>query len=224
VGQRIRVAEQPVEIVGVSEALRLTELTTPPAEAIFLSRPISTALQAPLTVLFRTADVAGAPHVEVRNAIRAVLPDVPIPEPTLLTDRIDEQVTQQRVLSRVLTLVAILAMVVAAIGLYGVVSLAVAQRRHEFGIRLAIGANGPRIARLVFGAAARIVGLGTVLGLLGAYALGHMVRSLLFGVSGTDVMAYLAATTFLTLVAAVACALPAWAAMRTSPTAILRGS
>ena len=145
-----------------------------------------------------------------------------MPPLTPLTDRIDVQLSEQRIIARLFGLLSSLAVLLAAVGLYGVVAFAVAGRKREFGIRVALGADGPRISRLVFRSATTIVVWGTLLGLAGAYVLSRVIESRLFGVEAVDATSYIAAIALLAVVAVLACWIPAAAAVRVDPVATLR--
>jgi ABC-type antimicrobial peptide transport system permease subunit len=112
--------------------------------------------------------------------------------------------------------------VLAALGVYGLVAQATAERSREFGIRIAIGASASQIVRLVFRFAATIAVMGTVGGIVLAYFGSRTVSSMLFGITALDARAYLAAIGALALVVAAACAIPAVRAMRVEPVEVLR--
>jgi putative ABC transport system permease protein len=114
------------------------------------------------------------------------------------------------------------ALLLAAIGVYGLMAYAIAQRTREFGIRLALGADPARVVRLVLGSGARLVAGGIVLGLLGALALTKIVSSMLYGVTARDPLTFAVMTLVLALVASVACYLPARRAARVDPVEVLR--
>jgi ABC-type antimicrobial peptide transport system permease subunit len=117
---------------------------------------------------------------------------------------------------------AILATLLAAIGLYGVLSFTVAQRRREIGLRMALGADGGRIGRLVLARLGRMIFVGAVVGLFAALALGQLARSQLFGVEGLPPFLFAGAAICTTAIALVAGAVPAWRAARVDPMAALR--
>ncbi|HEV7669647.1 MAG TPA: FtsX-like permease family protein [Thermoanaerobaculia bacterium] len=115
-----------------------------------------------------------------------------------------------------------LALVLAAVGLYGVMPFAVAQRQREIGIRMALGAGSPSVLRLILGQAMWIVGIGLAAGLGLGFGVGHLAQSLLFGTPATDPVALLGASTLLALVALVASFVPARRAAGVDPSTVLR--
>src|SRR5262249_62193986 len=117
---------------------------------------------------------------------------------------------------------AALAMGLAAFGIYGVLAYTVAQRTHEIGIRPALGAQHRDVLRLVLRQGGALVGLGLALGLLGASATTQAMRSLLFGVSSTDLLTFVSVALLLTLVALLACWIPARRATKVDPLIALR--
>lgn len=114
-----------------------------------------------------------------------------------------------------------MALFLAAIGIYGVLAYQVSQRRREIGIRMALGAGAPRIFGLVLGEGATIVGVGTVLGLVGAFFLRRALETQLYGVSAMDVRVVAVVGGVLLAVALLACVVPAGRAARTDPTVAL---
>jgi ABC-type antimicrobial peptide transport system permease subunit len=117
---------------------------------------------------------------------------------------------------------AALALVLGAVGIYGVVSYSVTQRRPEIGMRMALGAQRQDILRLIVGHGARLALIGVAIGIGGAFALTRLIRTMLFGVSITDPLTFLAVAMVLTTVALAACYIPARRAIRIDPIVALR--
>lgn len=225
VGQSVRVglrvtSLEEAEIIGVVGDVRLADVRSEPDEAVFL--PLVSELMGPLALLARTSPIGPPPHNAIREAMEAVIPSIAVPQPVPLRDRIDAQLAEQLVFMRLLGLLSVLAVVLAGVGLYGVIAFAVAGRRRELGIRMALGADGRRVAGLVAGMAVRVVASGTALGIAGAYALSGLIESQLFGVEAVDLPSYALAAALLAAVAASACLAPALAAARVDPANTLR--
>jgi len=134
----------------------------------------------------------------------------------------DESIRRPRLLAQLLGGFAGLALLLAAIGTYGVLSYMVAERRREIGIRMALGADQGDVLGQVMKQGLALTTVGIVAGLGGAFALNQVIASLLFGVQPTDTTTIVAVVATITLVATVACLLPAWRASRVDPNVVLR--
>jgi uncharacterized membrane protein YqjE len=160
---------------------------------------------------------------EIANIIAArTASAVPLSEPRPLTAGIDRELSEQRMFAWMLSLLAALGFVLAALGLYGLIAQMTIERRREFGIRLALGAAGSDIARLVARYAVVVASIGIVIGLTLSYFGARLIQSMLFGVSVLDPTVYVAAVLTLTMVVAIACVAPAWRAVRVQPVEVLR--
>jgi putative ABC transport system permease protein len=158
----------------------------------------------------------------IRSEVQLIDADQPLADVRTLEQRIAETVVRQRAIMFLLSVFALLALVLAAVGIYGVVSYSVARRTREIGIRMALGADRNRVLRLIFLQGMRLIAVGVALGLAGSYALTRLMESLLFGVSATDPMTFAGISSLLVLVALGACFVPARRAMRVDPMTALR--
>jgi putative ABC transport system permease protein len=158
----------------------------------------------------------------IQAAIREVDKDQPVYQVQTIEELIRDTVGTRRFALTILILFAVLALVLAVSGIYGVISYSVAQRTQEIGIRMALGARATDVLRLVLGQFMRLTVLGVGLGLVAAYLLTRLMASLLFGVTATDVTTFILVSIGLSLVALVACLIPASRATRVDPLLALR--
>ncbi len=210
------------EVVGVVGDVKSTGLRIDVPPAAYLAFPGS--LDEPggriLTVRTDAAPMTVLPSI--RANIAALDPGLAVIEPRTMDDVIADGMADTRLQTWLLGAFAALAVVLAAVGLYSVMAFLVAQRKHEIGIRMALGAGHGDLARLVLGHAARLVGIGLTVGLGGAFWLTRLIRGLLFGVAASDAPTFTVVAALLALVALAACAVPAWRAMRVDPIVALR--
>jgi len=168
---------------------------------------------------------SGAPlHLAgpVRDAVHAVDKDQPVSQAMTLESVVGDALAQRRLQSSLFAGFALIALLLAAIGLFGVLSQLVVQRMREFGIRMALGAQAGAILRMVLRHALGLVLAGAAIGIMGYLALARFLASLLYQVSGTDPWTIAGVTALLTGVALLACAVPAWRASRVDPGIVLR--
>jgi predicted permease len=158
----------------------------------------------------------------IQSAIREVDKDQPVYQIQTMEELIRDSVGTRRFALTILILFAVLALVLALSGIYGVISYSVTQRTQEIGIRMALGASATDVLRLVLGQCMRLTVVGVALGLVGAYALTRLMTSLLFGVTATDVTTFVLVSISLLVVALVACLIPARRATRVDPLVALR--
>jgi putative ABC transport system permease protein len=158
----------------------------------------------------------------MRAAIWSVDRDQPVWKIRSMHSLLERDIAPQRFTTMLAVAFALLALVLAAIGVYGVMSYAVAQRTREIGIRMALGAGQGQVVRMVVLRGLWIVGVATTLGLTASYAGARFIRSQLFGVSATDLVTFLAVPAALALVATLACYLPARRAARVDPVVALQ--
>lgn len=158
----------------------------------------------------------------IQSAIREIDKDQPVYQVQTIDELIRDTVATRRFALMILISFAVLALVLAMSGIYGVISYSVSQRTQEIGIRMALGARSGDVLRLVLVQFMRLTVVGVVLGLVGAYALTRLMTSLLFGVTATDITTFVLVSASLSLVALVACLIPARRATRVDPLVALR--
>jgi putative ABC transport system permease protein len=168
-----------------------------------------------------TEDTAAVAR-EIRTHLRALDPNLPIDDVRTLGYAAARSAAQPRFRTYVLAGFAAVSLLLAATGLYGLLSYSVTQRVREIGVRMALGATPRDVLRLVVGEGMALVAVGAVAGVIAAAAAGRLVTALLFGVSATDPATYAAVIAVLGLVASAACCLPALRAARVSPMSALR--
>lgn len=206
-------------IVGVVGDIRRDSLTDEPPAAIYMPEG-----QMPMGMSFlvRSAASPDSAVSGVRAAVRLVDTNVPVYDIRTLDQYLGLATAQSRFNTIVLALFAALAMVLSAVGLYGVISYSVAQRTHEFGVRMALGASRGNLLGVVLRQGLALVLVGIGLGLLGALELTRFLSSLLYGVGPRDPLTFIGVSLILTLVALLACYVPARRAMRVDPMVALR--
>lgn len=225
-GERLRLGSVTLEVVGVVEDVRLLGLEKDPQPELFMSYHLAQDLSgsdaARLTLLVRTKDDPLAVVPFVRSAVLDLEPTLPLEAVGTLYDRLSESVARPRFYATLLSLFALLALLLAAVGIYGLLAYQVAQRSREIGVRRALGARRSDILRAVLWEGLILVAVGLVLGTLTAAGVTRVLSSLLFGIPPLDPWAYGLASASLVTVAALACYLPARRATRVEPWVALR--
>ena len=219
IGQRVNLGSF-VTVVGVVSDIRRRALDTPPRPAVYL--PYSQFVLPYMGVMVRTDTGAAATAAAVKSAVAEMDPELPIGDVKTIEQMIGESTGQPRFRSFLLASFAGLALLLAAVGVYGLISFTVAQRVPEIGVRLALGANPWQVFRLVIGDGLRLAVAGIVLGMVAAVAATRLVSGLLFNTSTTDPLIYASLSLLLLTMAALACYVPARRAMRIDPMTALR--
>ncbi|HRI16568.1 MAG TPA: ABC transporter permease [Verrucomicrobiota bacterium] len=176
-----------------------------------------------MTLVIKTATSPIALAEPARTAILTVDPDQPVANILTMEQIVTRSVAERRLATLLLSLFAGLALALAVIGLYGVMAFNVTNRTREIGIRLALGAQTNDVLGLILKHGGTLIGWGIVLGLVGAFAVAQLMKSLLFQVGAADPMTYVATPVVLALVALAACFIPARRAARVDPMVALRG-
>ncbi|MEZ5521978.1 MAG: ABC transporter permease [Dokdonella sp.] len=208
-------------IVGVVGTTKYTDLAAANREETYYFE-FSDSAPASAMLTLRSTIPPAALVEPLREAIRSIDVDLPLFDVKTMQERIDLSLSGRRVPMQLLGVFAVIALVLAGIGIYGVLAFAVTQRTGEFGVRMAIGADASRIRRQVIGDGAGLIGSGLGLGLIGAIGLGLVLRSQLFGVGSIDLPSLAAVIVLLGTIALVACWLPARRAAATDPIEALR--
>ena len=228
IGKRLRFDNPPdktpwCRIVGVVGDVRQMRLNRPGRQEMYFPY-----LQAgynwmvPRDLVIRTAGDPLSLAVAVRQAVWAIDRDQPVSNMQSLDDLLDQEVAQRRVQTVLLGGFAMLALILACVGIYGVLSYLVTQRTPEIGVRVALGATASEVFRTVAGQGMTLTALGIAAGLAGTLALARLLGSLLFAVSSTDPLPYAGSVLVFVCVALLACYFPARRAARVDPMVALR--
>jgi putative ABC transport system permease protein len=220
----VRPRERHMTVVGVVADVRAAGLhREPQAELYFPYRQIQQFdILAEMSLAVRAQIPMGNLTGTVRSAVRSVDPGQPIYAVKTMEQIVSDSFSTSRLTSWLFGSFAVVALVLAVAGIYGVVSYLVAQRTKEFGVRTALGARPSDVLRDVLSKGILLVGAGLALGVAGALAVTRILSGLLFGVTPTDVPTYIAVSMLLAAVALAACAIPARRAMRVDPIETLR--
>jgi putative ABC transport system permease protein len=198
-----------------------TELYTLIDQRALLPAPV-TGAPGTLNIVLRTTLPPASLRTAIEGIVRQADPSVPIVRLRDMDGVFEESIRRPRLLAQLLGGFAGLALLLAAIGTYGVLSYMVAERRREIGIRMALGADQGSVLAQIMKQGLMLTAVGIVAGLAGAFALNRLIASLLFGVQPTDISTMVGVVATITLVAAAACWLPAWRASRVDPNVVLR--
>ncbi len=210
----------PLAVVGVAGDVRLSRLEEEPEAALYVPY-----LQLPSSTVRVALEAISSPEVlsgSLRGVLRQVDPAVPLSRVANFDNLVADSMAERRVITLSLLLLSLLPLTLASVGLFAVLAYHVSRRRHEMGIRLALGANPAHVGGLVLGQGLRLVWIGIGLGLVGAWGGTRLLQGLLFGVGTTDPVTFVGVTSMVTGVSALACAIPVWRATRSDPTRALQ--
>lgn len=205
----------PFEVVGVVADATINDLSRQPEPAMYFSYP-----QRPYTIMrlaIRTRSDPTALTGPVRAAVQEIDPDIPLAAVSTMESVLSGSVSNYRVMATALSLFAAAAMILAAMGLYGVLALYVSRRVHEIGIRVALGADVSRVLRGVVQRGLGLVVVGLALGIAAALGTTRLLSQMLYGVEPSDPTTFAAVGVFFVLVACLASLVPGWRAARTDP-------
>ena len=223
IGKRIHVTNGPViyrEIVGIVGDVKqygLDQKTPPQTYEPYLQEPFSF-----MSLVVRTAGDPTSLSAAIRSEVLSIDSEQPVSSIKTLDQILSTSIAQQRFAMLLFGVFGAVAMILAAVGIYGVMSYAVTQRTHEIGIRMALGAGQRDVLRLIIGHGMILTLIGIAVGLGAAFALTRLMSSLLFGVSVTDLTTFAIFSASLAAVALLACAVPARRALKVDPMVALR--
>jgi putative ABC transport system permease protein len=209
-----------ITVVGVVGDTKLYGLSNPSRLELYL--PYEQSPTTEMSLVLRSSVNPASLTSAVREAVLAIDKDQPVADVNTMTQLVNNSVATPRITLVLLGLFSALALVLAAIGTYGVIAYSVQQRTHELGIRLALGAQRRDVMRLVLAHGMKLAGIGIAIGVAAAFGLTRLMASLLFGTGASDPIAFSAASIVLLLVAVAACCIPARRAMRLDPMVALR--
>jgi putative ABC transport system permease protein len=220
IGARINFWGSPRTIVGVVANEKFHGLSNAAPIAVYIAQA-----QAPSNagaLLIRTSGDPATHAAEVRQAVRELDPQLAVFGIEPLASTVSHSISRQRFLMLLLGVFAVVALILAAIGIYGILSYSVQRRTHEIGIRMALGARPTKMVNIIVGQGLRLMLAGLALGFAGAFALTRLLDSLLFGVTPLDPATFMTVAVVLAIVALLASYLPARRVTRIAPTIALR--
>jgi putative ABC transport system permease protein len=235
IGKRFTVdaisGEQIRDVIGVVPDVPLRYIRTGPPQAVaytlYLQQPeryqgLNTGMFGQMTFFIRTKGDPLSLAPAARRAVAEVDPDRPISNIQTMSEFVGDGMRSMRFYVSTLSMFALMATVLAAVGVYGLMTYSVSQRTREIGIRIAMGATPRDIVTLVGGRALRLIAAGLIFGLLGSAVVTRLLKAQLWGVTPTDPATYVSVTVLLVGVSLVACIHPARRAMRVDPTVAIR--
>jgi putative ABC transport system permease protein len=224
IGQRITIDMKdvniPSEIIGVAGDVHGADLTADPWPTTYWPYPELAYTQ--MTVIVRTDTDPLALVSSVHQIVQEMDKDQPISNVSTMDQLISNSAARSRLTTWLLAVFAALALILACIGVYGVMAYATAQRRNEIGIRMALGAQPRDVLRLVLGQGVKLALLGVVIGVAGGLAVTRYLQTLLFNVKASDPLTFAGVAILLAIVALAACYIPARRAMRIDPISALK--
>ncbi|MBW8873682.1 MAG: ABC transporter permease [Acidobacteria bacterium] len=219
-GKRFTFKDQDWEVVGIVANVRergITEDITPSVYTPLAQNHIDD-----LTYMVRTSGDP-RPYIEsMRKVIWGLDSELPLDELTTWDDHLAQAIAEPRSKTVLLSLFALLALLLAALGIYGIFAYSVSERTNEIGVRVALGAQRSSIFRLISGQGLTLTLIGIVIGVAGSLAASRVIASLLFGVSAADLLVYVFTAGFLLIIAFLATFVPAWRATQTDPLVAIR--
>jgi putative ABC transport system permease protein len=222
VGATTTFGGEPAEVIGVVDHIRRVDIHQEGLPQVYLRNDAEGPTWFSMSWAIRTHRPPASLIPEVRNAVRAVDPRLPLEQVRAMDEVVSDALRQQRISAVLIGGISLGALLLAAMGLFGLMSGTVTRRRHELAVRMALGAGHQRVLRLVMKEGATLVGLGLLIGLPGVYLGGRFLHGMLYGVSPFDPVTLIAVTLGLALVALAATYLPARRVLGIEPAGVLR--
>jgi putative ABC transport system permease protein len=223
IGRRLTIGSGPLHtVVGVVGDVRQMSLAINEPDAVYTTATQWRFADRVMSIVVRTQGDPAALAPAIRQAIWSIDKDQPIVRVATMADLLAASAADRRFALVLFEVFALVALVLAAAGIYAVLAAQVAERTREIGVRSALGASRGSILGLVLGQGLRLTAMGIALGLAGAVAASQAIRTLLFGVGRLDPVTYVIVVSMLAAVSMMACALPAWRALRVDPVTTLR--
>ena len=226
IGKRVRIRGQEFNVVGVAKNIKYRSLVEEPRPYLYVPALQSKAGQFPATEMFlqvRTENQSGQAVTQaIRREVQSLEPNLPLFSITTLYESMRSSLMPTQLAGTILGISGFIALLLSVFGIYGLVSYSVAQRTREIGVRIAIGAQKKDIFKLIIVQTMKLIVIGLVLGLIGAFILTRATTSFLYGVSPTDGTTFILITLLLTLIALIACSFPARKAVKVDPMVALR--
>ena len=222
IGKRLRMDSQGdyLQVIGVARDIKYKQLAETPL--FFAYRPLSQRFRSSMTVHMAAVGNPAAVITQLRSEVKALDPNLPLINPTTMQEHMRLPPAPAKLLASLSSGFGLLTLLLAAIGLYGVMAFLVSSRTHEIGICMALGARPGSVSKLIIGHGMRLAIAGIALGFAAAFALTRVLRSLLYGVSATDAVTFIGVAVLLGVVGLFACFIPARRATKIDPLIALR--
>ncbi|HVG32956.1 MAG TPA: ABC transporter permease [Pyrinomonadaceae bacterium] len=227
VGKRILIGDAEKEdswltVVGIAGNVRHASTSEPAFPGLYTPYTQDRESWPRMAIVLRTNADPAALSSAVRKEILAIDPQQPVSNIQPMTQLMSESITRPRFITLLLGVLASIALALAVVGIYGLMSYGVIERTHEIGIRMALGAQRGDVLKMVVGHGLKLILAGLLIGVVGAFALTRLMTSLLFDVSAVDPLTFVVVSALLTLAALAACYIPARRATRVDPMVALR--
>jgi ABC-type antimicrobial peptide transport system permease subunit len=223
IGKKLALYKNGTTVVGIVGDVRHSTLEAPGEGEMYLNIEQTSDWSA-IELVVRSALPMATLAPEIRATLAKFDPGMPSGEYYELEKLVDDAVAPRRLITRLLSAFSLMALTLAAIGLYGVISYSTGQRTQEIGIRMAVGAQRGDILRLILGGGFRLIAFGVVIGIVASLSLAKLVEQMLYGISAHDPLIFAANAAIISFVGLVACVVPAIRATALEPSSVLRGN